>query len=105
MRIVYIADDGKEFDDEIECERYEWLQAHQNLKYIRVYNRNGDEFEDILAENTYFYCTKIIAPTDLAAKDLRDFSEYTGYCYYDHITEAGTWVFDEKAERFIKEGE
>lgn len=25
MRIIYIADDNKEFDDEFECERYEWL--------------------------------------------------------------------------------
>ena len=24
MRTVYIADDGKEFDNEFECEHYEW---------------------------------------------------------------------------------
>ena len=29
MRVLYIADDGKEFDNEFECEHYEWLQdAH-----------------------------------------------------------------------------
>ena len=47
MRIVYIADDGKEFDNEFECEHYEWLQNHPNLKYIKCYNEDGKLFDDI----------------------------------------------------------
>lgn len=31
MRIVYIANDGREFNDEYECEAYERKQANQNL--------------------------------------------------------------------------
>ena len=48
MRTIYIADDGKEFDNEFECEYYEWTLNHPNLKYIKIYdNRTGELFDDI----------------------------------------------------------
>jgi hypothetical protein len=105
MRIVYIADDGKEFDDEYKCKEYEWCLHHPNLQYVRIYDADGIELNDFFSEDTYGYSDKIVVPTDFAAKELQDLAEYTGYCYYAHITEAGTWVFDEEAERFIKESE
>ena len=35
---------------------------------------------------------------------LNDLAEYTGYCYYSHITEAGTWIYEENGTdgRFVK---
>ena len=36
MRIIYVADDGKQFDDEYECLNYEWRAAHPYLKDVRV---------------------------------------------------------------------
>ena len=38
MRTVYIADDGKEFDNEFDCEHHEWMLNHTNLKYIKIYD-------------------------------------------------------------------
>lgn len=52
------------------------------------------------------YCHKIIVPTNEAAKELNDLANYTGYCYYSHIIEAGTWIYEEKKNstdgRFVK---
>ena len=66
MRTVYIADDGKEFDNEFDCEHYEWILNHPNLKYIKIYdlqdvskiireyyNRDlADELDKLIPEHT-----------------------------------------------------
>ena len=103
MRTVYIADDGKEFDDEFECEDYEWLQNHPHLNDVKCYDKAGNLFDDIMAEDTYYYCQKIIVPTDECAKELSDLADHTGYCYYSHITESGIWEFEENG--FVKVGD
>lgn len=96
MRTVYIADDGTQFDDEFECEDYEWKLNHPHLKDVRCYDKDGNELKNIFSENTYGYSQKIIVPTDEAARDLQELSKYTGYCYYGHIAESGTWVYKER---------
>lgn len=104
MRIIYIANDGKKFDDELECERYEWILNHPHLKSVKCYDKEGKELKDIMEEDTYNYCHKIIAPTDESVEELNDLAHYTGYCYYSHVTEVGTWVFNENGidGRFVK---
>ena len=42
MKIIYIADDGKEFDDEFECEHYEWALDRPHIKEIVCYDENGN---------------------------------------------------------------
>lgn len=95
MKIVYIADDGKKFDSEFECEDYEWLLNHPHLKDIKCYDKNDNELNSIMEEGTYNYCHKIIVPTDEAVKELNDLADYTGYCYYSYINTSGTWIFEE----------
>lgn len=107
MRTIYIADDGKEFDDQYKCEHYEWMLNHTHLNDIKCYDKDNNELKDIMEEDTYNYCHKIIVPTNEAAKELNDLANYTGYCYYSHITETGTWIYEEKENgtdgRFVKE--
>ena len=107
MRTVYIADDGKEFDNEFECEHYEWMLNHPHLNDIKCYDKDGKLFEDIMADDTYEYCQMVVVPTDECAKELSDLADYTGYCYYEYITEAGTWVFEENGTdgKFVKVGD
>lgn len=104
MRVVYIADDETQFDNEFECEHYEWILNHPHLKDVCCYDKDDNELKDIMAEHTYTYSMKIVVPTDEAAKDLQDLADYTGYCYYAHITKNGTWVFEEKGTdgKFVK---
>lgn len=103
MKIIYIADDGTQFDDETDCEDYEWKLYHPHLKDVRVFDKDGNEFTNIFEEDTYNYSEKVIVPTDEAAKELQDLADYTGYCYYSHINKAGTWIFDNVQERFAME--
>ena len=105
MRTIYIADDGKEFDNEFDCEHYEWTLNHPNLKYIKIYdNRTGELFDDIMTDDTYNYGDKVVIPTEFALKDLHDWATYSGYCYFHQITEVGTWVFNEDENAYEKVG-
>lgn len=101
MRVIYIADDGTQFDDEFECRDYEWKLNHPNLKDVHIFDNDGHEFENIFSEDAYNYSAKIVVLSDDAAKELRDLANYTGYCYYAHITNVGEWTFDERKERFV----
>ena len=106
MRTVYIADDGKEFDNEFNCEHHEWMLNHPNLKYIKIYdNRTGELFDDIMTDDAYNYGDKVVIPTEFALKDLHDWATYSGYCYFHQITEVGTWVFNEDENAYEKVGD
>lgn len=93
MKVLYIADDGKEFDDKFECEKYEWLLEHSHLKDIKCYDKDGNLFPDIMSDKTYDYCTKVIVPTKKCVKEIQDLADYMGFCLYLDITEPGTWIF------------
>ena len=106
MRVLYIADDGKEFDNEFDCEHHEWMLNHSNLKYIKIYDgRTGELFDNIMTDEAYEYGDKVIIPTEFALKDLHDWATYSGYCYFHQITEAGTWVFNENENAYEKVGD
>ena len=106
VRTVYIADDGKEFDNEFDCEHHEWMLNHPNLKYIKIYdNRTGELFDDIMTDDAYNYGDKLVIPTEFALKDLHDWATYSGYCCFHQITEAGTWVFNEKEKVYERVGD
>lgn len=101
MRIIYIADDGTQFDNEVDCEDYEWKLDHPHLKDVRIYDKNGIEFTDVFSEDAYSHSAKVVVSTDDAAKDFQALAEYTGYCCYDQIKMAGEWRFDETKEQFV----
>ena len=107
MRVVYIADDGKEFDNEFDCEDYEWKLKHHHLNDVRFYDKDDMRLRDIFSEDTYENVVKIIVPNDYAVIDMKELARYTGYCYYSHITEAGTWTFELNGAdgKFVKVGD
>lgn len=101
MRIIYIADDGTQFNDEYDCKDYEWKLKHPHLKDIHIFDKDGKEFEDVLSDDAYNYSAKIVVTSSEAVKDLQALANYTGYCYYEHINKVGEWRFDESKERFV----
>ena len=58
MKVIYIADDGREFEDENECLRYENLKSEKTKKFLNaihafddeadMVNLNIEELEEIL---------------------------------------------------------
>lgn len=105
MKVIYVADDGTQFDDRYECEYYEWVLNHPSLKEIVFYDEDGNVLADIFSQDTYEYTMKIFVPTDEAAKELSGLGRYAGFCAYENIDSAGTWVwkvFDRLNGKFVK---
>lgn len=102
MKIIYIADDGSQFDNEFDCMDYEWRLAHPNLKYIDFYDKDNNKLNNVLSEETYTSTEKIVVFNANALKDLQELAEYTGFCCYEDINERGIWIFDDEKGRFIR---
>ena len=93
MKIIYVADDGKQFDDEWDCKDYEWGLNHPHLKDIVCYDQEDRVLENIYSQDTYENVMHIEVPSDEAAKELRELGRYCGFCSYENIEEAGIYVW------------
>lgn len=102
MRTVYIADDGKQFENEYECERYEFEIIHPNLKIIEFYDKDGLTLSNAMDEDTYNICTKVIVHSNEEITDLHAVANYFGYYAYFDIDDVGEWVYCDDEEKFKK---
>jgi hypothetical protein len=102
MRVIYIAEDGKEFDDEYDCQEYEWILNHPHLKDICFYDANDKTLGNITSEGTYNLADRIEVPNEEALNDLRELGEYCGFSCYEDINECGEWIFNYEQAAYIK---
>ena len=102
MRIIYIADDGTEFDNEFDCEHYEWKLNHPHLKDVHIFDKYGTEFKNIFMQASYDYSSKIIITNEEALKDFQEFTEYTGFISFEDIDKVGEWKFDDSKVCFVE---
>ena len=102
MKIVYISDDGKKFDEEWKCKEHEFKVTLKHLKTIEFYDKNGKKLKDPMEGETYFNCVKIIIHSIEEINDLIEIADYTGFSGYYDITDIGTWIFDDKKGKFVK---
>ena len=96
MRVVYIANDGTEFDDEWDCEVYEAGIEHAGLLDIEFYDVNEQLYQidklSIYDEWVYYKAEKVVIPTQKVYDDFAWLTEKTGWCEWEDITEPGIWV-------------
>lgn len=102
MKIVYIADDGKKFDEEWKCKEHEFKISHSHLKTIEFYDKNGKRLTNPMEEETYNNCVKIIIHSIEESNDLIEMADYMGYSLYYDIIDIGTWIFNDKERTFVK---
>lgn len=93
MRTIYIADDGTQFENKLDCEEYEWFLNHPNIKSVEIYDGNNNKLTTYMASDTYENADKVIVPDIAALKDLHELEKLTGFCYYRQIESPGTWEF------------
>lgn len=103
MKVIYIADDGTHFDNELECVTHEWFLTHRAINDIEFLDKNGNWLGDFLSEDTYNNVMKIVIPNRAAMHDFIDLAQYTGFCAYADIDSMGTWVWDDKRSQFVRE--
>lgn len=100
MRVIYIADDGKQFDDEYACMDYEWTLNNPHINDVKFYDKDHNELKDIFLEDVYCITEKVVVPNKEALEVLHELAEYTGFCCYFSIEEVGVWHFDEETNDF-----
>lgn len=98
MRIIYIAYDGTEFDDELDCEAYEEIRHHQSLYDIDAYEEDGNAIRFTGLDNEWFYykAEKIVLHNAKEVEDILWLAEYTGWLEFEQLTSVGTWVRHQK---------
>lgn len=103
MKVVYMSDDGKTFDNKYDCMDYEWLLYHPNVKFfVGFYDKNSKELKNIISEDTYQNTDMVIVTNKAAIADLHALAEYTGFCNYSDIIKSGIWLFNKEKGRFIE---
>lgn len=93
MRVIYIADDGTQFEDKWDCEEYEWILNHPNIKSVEIYDSNDNKLTMYMSSDTYENADLVIVPDMAALSDLHELARLTGFCYYHQIESPGTWEF------------
>ena len=94
MKIIYIADDGKQFDDQWECEWYEELQKHPHIYGIKFYE-NDLEFQiDHWKEDDdsyYNHADGILIHNERELEDLQWLADCCGWSEFQQIDSPGMW--------------
>lgn len=102
MKVYYEANDGTIFNDQFECEEYEFLQSiEDDLNYLIFYDAEGNILRHPLNEAEYGLCQTITALTPNAITALHKIVDYTGFCEYSSITSTGNWEWEE-GKGFVK---
>lgn len=106
MKIIYVSDDGKQFDNEDDCYIYESILAHPNLKNVCFYDIDGNEYHADISLDTYdddsIYQKgeKVVIHNEEELKDFLWISHDAGWCeFYAFINAVGTWVRKEEDNR------
>jgi len=99
----WIADDGTQFDDEIDCKRYELKQrlSQTTLQVINSETGIAYEGQSIITQKTYNECEAVIVKDDKALSDMKAIQDFTGF-YYE-IDSIGKWRYDDDECKWIKE--
>ena len=98
MEIIYRADDGTEFYDESDCERYEEIQRLSEMKLAsRFWDRKGQPMviEDLAETVEHAYYAELATDEEAAFIDGYVY-EKVGCCIFEDAgnAEAGRYYFD-----------
>lgn len=100
MKTIYIADDGTQFDDKYDCKDYEFLSTLKDVEKIIIVDAEGtilnDNPLDILKDETYHACAKVIITSPAAVESLHKIADYTGFCDYFDIKKPGMYKYVEE---------
>ena len=113
MRVIYIADDGTQFDDEWECKSYEMRQNHPYCATIEYFNEAGnpltigEDITDAFDDRIYDFAWKVIIHNEEEFKDFCWLQDYHGWYDMECITGPGVWNYINSTpfaeNKFVKE--
>ena len=108
MRIIYIADDGAEFDNKKACEEYERKQQekYNRLKNILFLDKDNNIYHIISIscsnDEIYNMTEALVIYKDEDYKQFIEYSKENGWCeFYEDITGPGLWKRESSESNFF----
>lgn len=97
MKIIYRADDGKEFDNRDDCENYEWSLEHPDINKVVLFDDIGHKISgSIFSQKVYESAQTVNIPDDKALEDFLIMADFMGFCSYEDIDSPGVWVWNDR---------
>lgn len=96
MRILYIANDGTEFENEWDCEAYEEAQNHPEITNVVFYDKNNCPYKvgsDLFDDDIYNDCEKVLIHDEKEYEAFQWLARECGWCeFQNQIKSPGLWV-------------
>ena len=105
MKIIYEAFDGKQFNDEWECETYEFNELILKRTGVKVYDKRGFLLKNMNLNEEYDTDGKehrVIVHNQKDLEDIKKVARFTGL-YYD-IDSTGVWIYVEDSKDVFNSG-
>lgn len=100
---IYEAEDGRQFDDAVECEEYE-IRLEAEKTPLKVYGKHNKRIHDIWNNEAYNQSYKIVIPSTEALGMLDRLQKFYGF--YSNIPinsdGLGTWKYNDKNDDWEK---
>jgi hypothetical protein len=89
---TYISDDGKIFENELECLQYELSERCKKSK-VKVFGKHNKRLKEFWTDQAYDESLKVVVPDEEALEDIKAVTRYNGtFC---EITDVGIWRYKE----------
>lgn len=99
MKEIYIADDGRQFEDKEKCENYEYYELKipliKNIEFLDEDNKKLSFKEEAKDEEEFFMnVEKIIIHSKEELNQFRIYARDCGFVSWQNIDAVGEWVWD-----------
>lgn len=105
MKVIYEAFDGKQFDDEWDCEIYEFHKTVLERTGVKVYDKRGHLLKNMNFNeeyDTYGAEHRVIVHNQKDLEDIKKVAKFTGlYC---DIDSTGVWIYVEDSKNIFNSG-
>lgn len=100
-KIVYVAEDGQEFENEDLCYEHEReVELEECRDHVFIYNSDG-QMLDILERDVFYNAEIVICKTDYAARVIQKYFSDAYTPWDDHSTQTGQWLYYADADVWI----
>lgn len=104
MKIIYEAFDGKQFDDDYNCERYEFQKQVLDKTGIKVFDRRRRKLPNLNFTGIHYETGgneyRVVVHDEKDLSDLKKIQRFTGMYY--NIDSVGTWIYSDEEDCWIK---
>ena len=98
MKLMYVADDGMQFDSEWDCMLHEH-ECFMRTVAIKAIDSDGRQIADLSADDDFNRVQKIYIETRDELNQIRRIDQWCGF--YGEIDAIGVWKWDDDKQSWV----